>query len=53
MNYGVGHRRSSEPTLLRLCHRLATLDLILTVSWELPHAMGTALKRKKNLKIGN
>ena len=46
MSCGVGHRRGSDPTLLWLWCRLAAVALIQPLAWELPYAMGTALKRK-------
>ena len=39
MSCGVGRRRSLGPALLWLWHR--------NLAWELPYAMGTALKRQK------
>ena len=50
MNRGVDHRRGSDPTLLWLWHRPAAAALIWPLAWELPYAMGTALKRKKKKK---
>ena len=42
VSYGVGHRRSLDPAWLWLqCRPLA---------WELPYAMGLALKSKTNKK---
>ena len=43
---GVGRRRGSDPQLLWLWCRLAATVPIQPLVWELPHAMGTALKRK-------
>ena len=43
---GIGHRRSLDPTLLWL-YSLAATDPILLLAWELPYAMGVALKRQK------
>ena len=40
---GVGHRRSSDPALLWLWHRLATIAPIRPLAWETPHAAGAAL----------
>ena len=47
VNYGVGRRRSSDLMLLWLWCRLADAVLIRPLAWELPYAMGVALKRKK------
>ena len=48
MSCGVGHRRGSDPSLLWLWCRLAATAQIQLLAWELPYAMGVALKRKKN-----
>ena len=52
MSCGVGHRCSSDSTLLWLRCRLAAAAPIRPLTWEPPYAMGGALKRpkKKNLK---
>ena len=51
VNCGVGHRRSSDPTLLWLwCGRLAAIATIPPLAWELPHAAGEALKGKNQNK---
>ena len=42
---GVGHRLGSDPA--RLWRRLAATALICPQAWELPYAMGVALKRHK------
>ena len=47
MSCSEGHRHGSNPTLLWLWHRLAAAHLIQPVAWELPYAMGEALKSKK------
>ena len=47
---GVGRRRGSELTLLWLWCRPADVALIQPVAWELPNAMGAALKSKKKKK---
>ena len=47
---GVGHRCSSDPTLLWLWHRPAATDLIQPLAWEPPYATGTALNRQKTKK---
>ena len=44
---GVGHRRIWDPVLLWLWHRTAAVALIRPLAWELPYAMGVALKRQK------
>ena len=49
MSCGVGHRCGSDLALLWLWHRLAATVLIRSLAWELPYAMGVALKRKKIL----
>ena len=49
MSYGVGLRCGSDMVLLCLwlwC-MLANTALIRPLVWELPHAMGVALKKKK------
>ena len=55
MSCGAGHRRGLEPELLWLWRRLAAVALIGPLVWELPYAVGSALKNKKqtnkNLKI--
>ena len=43
----LGHRRGLDPVLLGLQRRPAATALIRTLAWELPQAMGAALKRKK------
>ena len=42
---GVGHRRSSDSTLLWLWCRLAAAAPIRPLAWELPYAAGAALRR--------
>ena len=49
MSCGVGHRCSSDPMLLWLWYRPESVAPIQSLAWELPYAMGTALK-KQNLK---
>ena len=52
MGCGVGHRRGSDPKLLWLC-RPAAAAPIQSPAWELPYAVGVALKQKqKNTKKG-
>ena len=41
---GVGHRHSSGLALLWLWHRPAAVAPIQPLAWELPYAMGEALK---------
>ena len=45
LSCGVGRRRGSDPTLLWLWCRLAAVAPIQPLAWELPYAMGVALKR--------
>ena len=46
MSCGVGLRSGLDPALLWLWHRPAATALILPLVWELPYAMGAALKRQ-------
>ena len=46
----VGCRCDSDPPLLWLWCRMAAVALIQTLAWELPNAMGAALKSKKKKK---
>ena len=52
---GVGHRHGSDAMLLWLWCRPASVALIQPLVWELPCAIGVALKskRKKKKKIKN
>ena len=50
MSCGVGHRRSSDPTLLWLWGRPAATAPIRPLTWEPPYAMGVALKKQKRQK---
>ena len=50
MSCSVGRRCSWDPVLLWLWHMLATISLFQPLAWELPHAMGAALKSKKKKK---
>ena len=50
MGSGIGHRRSSDPKLLCLWHRLAAIAPIRPLAWEPPWALGAALKEQKNKK---
>ena len=45
---GIGHRCSSDPTLLWLWHRLADEALIEPPAYEFPYATGVALKAQNN-----
>ena len=44
---GVGHKHSSDPTLLWLRCRPAAVALIQPTAWKLPYAAGAALKNKQ------
>ena len=44
MSCGVDHRCGLDPSLLWLWHRLAAVAPIQPLAWELPYAMGEALK---------
>ena len=50
MSCGVGCIQGSDPTLLWLWCRLAAATPIGPLAWELPYAVGVALKRKKRKK---
>ena len=50
MSCGVGHRHGSDPALLWLWCRPVAIALIRPLGWELPYAMGVALKRQKKKK---
>ena len=43
-SYGVGCRHSWDPTSLWLWHRPAAVAPIRPLAWELPYAVGLALK---------
>ena len=47
MSCGVGCRCGSDPELLWLWCRLAATAPVGPLAWELPYAMGSALKKKK------
>ena len=47
MSCGVGHRRNSDPALLWLWRRLASIAPIRTLAWEHPYATGAALEKAK------
>ena len=50
MSCGVGRRFSWDLKLLWLWRRLVATAPIWPLAWELPHALGGALKRKKKKK---
>ena len=50
MSSGVSRRCSSDPELLWLWHRPASLAPVPPLAWELPNAAGVVLKRKKKKK---
>ena len=47
MSCGVGRKHGSDLVLLWLWCRLAAVAPIQPLAWELPEAMGVALKNKK------
>ena len=49
MSYGVGSRCGSGPALQWLWYRLIVVAQIQPLAWELPYAMGAALKKKKRI----
>ena len=51
MSYGVGHRCGSDLVLLWLWRRLEAAAPIRPLAWEIPYAMGVALKSKKMKKM--
>ena len=44
---GIGHRRSSDPTVLWLWCRLAAVAPIRPLAWVPPYAVGVALKQQQ------
>ena len=50
MSCGVGCRHGLGPELLGLWGRPTAIALIRPLAWELPYAMGMALKRQKKKK---
>ena len=50
MSCGVGHKCGSGPTLLWLWCGPAAVALIRPLAWELPYAVGVALKSEKKKK---
>ena len=51
MSRGVGCRCGSDPKLLWLWCRPAAAAQIQSLAWELPYAVGAALKKKKKKKV--
>ena len=47
MSCGTGHRQGLDLALLWLWHRLAAVAPIQPLAWELPYALGAALKKDK------
>ena len=47
MSYSVGHRNDLDLALLWLWYRLAATAPTWLLAWELPYAIGVALKRQK------
>ena len=45
MSCSVGLRHGLDPVLLWLWRRLAATALVRPLAWELPYAMGVALKK--------
>jgi len=50
MSCGVGRRQGSDPALLWLWYRQAAVTLIGPLAWQLPYALGVALKNKNKNK---
>jgi len=50
MSCGVGCRRSSDPALLWLWHRLVATALIRLLAWESPYTVGVAQEMAKRQK---
>ena len=50
MSCGIGCRRGSDPALLWLWCRLAAVAPVQPIVWELPYAVGVALKSKNKTK---
>ena len=51
MSCGVGQRQGSDLALLLLWCRPEAAALMRPLAWELPHALGVALKRQKQRLI--
>ena len=47
MSCGVGSRRSLDPMMLWLWHRLVAIGPILPLAWETPYAVAAALEKTK------
>ena len=52
MSFRVVCRHGLDLALLWLWHRLAAIAQIKPLAWELPYALGAALKRQKKKKKG-
>ena len=50
MSCGVGHRHGSDPVLLWLWYKPVATAPLGPLAWELPYAVGAALKKKKRKK---
>ena len=50
MSYGIGHRCSSDLTLLWLWCSLAAAAPIQPLAWEPPYTMGVALKKNEMIE---
>ena len=50
MRCGVGHRRGSDPVLLWLWHRPEATNLIRSLAWKPPYAVGAAQEKTKKKK---
>ena len=53
MSCGVGHRGGSDPKFLWPWRWLAAVTPMHPLAWELPYAMGAALKRKKKKRYNS
>ena len=53
MSCGEGRRSGSDPAWLWLWRRPAARALIRPLAWELPYAVGAALKRQKDNNNNN
>ena len=51
MSHGIGHRHGSDPALLWLWCRPAASATTEPLAWELPYAVGMALKKTPPKKI--
>ena len=52
MSYGGGRRLGSDLVLLWLWYRLAATAPIQPLAWELPYAIGAAVKRGEHKRKG-